>query len=335
MKILYTGACRVGTMTEARRRALINLGHQVINLDQADFFDAGPWLLRKAQVHLLIGPQIIQYNREIKRLANTAKPDLIYIDQGAYLWPSTVVALRSTRARVVHYTSEWFEFRRYWYRHFVKSVGLYDAHVLTFPPSRPWLEKRGARRVVMTEFGYDPHLHRPVDLSEAEKSKFESDIVFIGHWEPTTERLISTLRKGGIVTRVFGPGWKRARTLSDRQEIRPVYGDDYVKALAGARLCLGALSKWNHNTYSNSRTFEIPAVGGFLLTERTEEHLTYFEEGKEAEFYSSPEELLEKARYYLGHKELRLEVARRGHRRCLTSGYSHQDRMRQVLETLA
>jgi hypothetical protein len=331
MKILYTGPFRLGTMTEARRRALGDLGHDVIGLDQATFFDNGPWLLRKTQVHLLVGPRIVAYNQAIRRLASKTSPDLIYIDQGAYLWPKTVAALRQNNRRLVHYTSEWFGFRAYWYRHFLKSVNLYDAHVLTFPPSKTYLERMGARRIVMTEFGYDPALHRPIHLSDEERTRFQSDVVFVGHWEPNTEQIVSTLR---AAVRVFGPGWARARSLSDRNQIRGAYGEDYVKALSAARICLGVLSKWNHNTYSNSRTFEIPAVGGFLLTERTSDHLRYFAEGKEAEFYGSPEELLRKVQYYLAHDDDRLTVARAGHRRCLTSGYSHQDRMKQILEAL-
>jgi len=335
MKILYTGPFRLGSLTTARREALVQLGYEVIGLDQTTFFDCGPRLLRKAQVHLLIGPNIVAYNQAICRLTMEVRPDLVYIDQAAYLWPSTVATLKGSGARLVHYTSEWFGFRRYWYRHFFKTVSFYDAHVLTFWPSKGYLERMGARKIVMTEFGYDPNLHRPIQLTDHERSQFQADVVFIGHWEPNTERLISILRKASIAARVFGPGWHRARSLSDRDRIHPLYGQDYVKALTAANICLGVLSKWNHNIYSNSRTFEIPAVGGFLLTERTDEHRRYFAEGLQAEFYASAEELVEKTRYYLAHAQERRVIAQAGHHRCITSGYSHQDRMRILMAALA
>ena len=47
------------------------------------------------------------------------------------------------------------------------------------------------------------------------------------------------------------------------------------------------------------RTFEIPASKGFMLHEKSEEVMDFFEEGKEAEYFSSPEEVLDKLKFYL------------------------------------
>jgi spore maturation protein CgeB len=132
---------------------------------------------------------------------------------------------------------------------------------------------------------------------------------------------------------VHGPSWWRARVVNDKATIRPLYGVEYVKALLAAKVCLCFLSKVNKNEAAG-RTFEIPAVGGFLLAERTEEQTSYFREGVEADFFSSAEELVRKARYYLDHDDERSAIARAGHCRCLKSPYTHRDRMREVLEAI-
>ena len=69
-----------------------------------------------------------------------------------------------------------------------------------------------------------------------------------------------------------------------------------------------------------------------MLAERTREHLELFEEGKEAEFFSSNEELLDKVRFYLAHPQQRKRIAAAGRRRCLENGYSNQDRLKWMLE---
>ena len=51
------------------------------------------------------------------------------------------------------------------------------------------------------------------------------------------------------------------------------------------------------------RTFEIPMCGGLQFTSYNEEIAKYFEDGKEIVLYNSPEEMIDKAKYYLDPKK--------------------------------
>jgi hypothetical protein len=250
-----------------------------------------------------------------------------------YLWPSTVRALKRSGARIIHYTSEGLWFKPYIYRYFLKAVPLYDAHVITNRRNLAILRQHGAGRIVFTEFGFDPSFHYPRCLSSVEKVKYQADAVIVGHWEPSYEETVQALRDAGISVAVYGPNWRRSR-LIDRKRIYSLHTDVTVKALTAAKIGLGLVSKWNHNE-SAGRTFEIPSVGTFMLGERTRLHPLLFEEGKEAEFFESTAELVNKARYYLAHSEQREQIATAGRHRCFASGYTHLNRMREILQAIA
>ena len=80
---------------------------------------------------------------------------------------------------------------------------------------------------------------------------------------------------------------------------------------------------------------ESAPVGGFLVAERRAGPLCYYEGGKEAEFFSCAEELVEKPKHYLERDEAREAVARAGHARSLSSGYTHQGRVQAIVERIA
>ena len=118
-----------------------------------------------------------------------------------------------------------------------------------------------------------------------------------------------------------------------------VFGIEYAKAIRASRINLAILSEQREGASSGdqitARTFEIPAAGGFMLHERTEEAMGYFEDGKECVFYADPDDLVAKIRYYLAHEDERAAIAAAGRRRCLSSGYSVDDRVDTVLAKYA
>ncbi|MCH7591428.1 MAG: glycosyltransferase family 1 protein [Planctomycetes bacterium] len=81
----------------------------------------------------------------------------------------------------------------------------------------------------------------------------------------------------------------------------------------------------------SSRTFHIPASGGFLLHKRTREVLEYFEEGKEIACFDSSAELVEKVKYFLANEQERQQIAKAGYERCVREN-SFANRVRVIID---
>jgi spore maturation protein CgeB len=212
---------------------------------------------------------------------------------------------------------------------------LYDLHVTTKNHNVPELRAAGARAVYHVDKAFDPLVHRPMPVTPGVRERLGGDVGFVGWPEASREASMLHLARHGVPVRIWGPwGRLRPRHPGLRVEGRPLWSDDYASALSAFRINLCFLRKVNRDRHT-TRSVEIPACGGFMLAERTEEHLALFEEDREAVYFSSDDELLEKTLWYLAHEDERVRIAAAGRRRCWTGGYTYERRLEQVLAHVA
>ena len=91
----------------------------------------------------------------------------------------------------------------------------------------------------------------------------------------------------------------------------PYYGEEIVDVYRGSKINLN-ITKYQLKTAINQRVFDVPACGGFLLTDYREDLEQCFEVGKEIIFYEDQEDLKEKVSYYLSHPQDRKRLATAG-----------------------
>jgi len=322
--------------------ALERLGHEVVPVDTT-------WQPRGAQglaIRLLRRATGWAYdtagvNNALVETAVSHRPEVVWVDKGVTLLPATLKRVRDElpKTRLVSYSPDDMGVKTnssYQYR---RAIPEYDLHVTTKAYHVPELYRNGARAVIRLNCAYCPRMHRPVAVAPADRLRLGGPVGFIGTFEKDRAEVIWFLVQSGLRVRVWGGGrwrrWAAKRRHSNLiVENRGVFGDEYAGAICSFDILLGFLSGLSHKDLHTTRSVEIPACGGFLLAERTEEHLKLFEEGVEAEFFSSREELLEKCRYYLAHPEARRRVATAGRERCLRSDYSYDRHVAAVLDAL-
>jgi spore maturation protein CgeB len=336
-RILYIGQLN-GTCA-SRMRVLQNLGCEVVPFDTMPYVTYPRRLIRAIAHRYNMGPPVKDLNRDLMHLVETQDTAIthVWIDKGVWISPETLHLIkRTTGAVLVHYTPDpQFLFCRS--VHFESSIPLYDALFTTKPFELDYYRQRGGRNVFLVHQSYDNTKLYPRELSFDERSRFSSDFCFIGHRETHYVECLKAARNVEGRLRIWGPGWRKyARIHGWAQSIVSgdgIWGDDYARALNATSIGLCFLSKRYPET-TTTRTFEIPGCRTFMLAERTEHHLALFEEGKEAEFFSNADELVDKIRYYLCNPAQRQQIAAAGYERCLRSGYSDHNRMRQMLQVV-
>ena len=283
-------------------------------------------------VHL---PDIDNANRKIIDKIKTKEYDIVWIDKGITINADTLKKIKQLqpKAIIVSYSPDNMVMRHNQSQNYLDCVGLYDIHFTTKSYILDELAALGAKRIIFVNKSYEDSFHYPRNVTEEDIKRLGSDVGFVGAWEEDRMNSILYISRRGIRVRVFGTKeWQRCKGDNPNLTIEDhgLYDEDYAKSFKCFKISLCFLRKMNYDQQT-SRTMEIPACGGFMLAERTQEHLKLFEEGKEAEFFSSNEELLNKCKYYLLHDEERKKIAEAGTKRCITSGYSNVETLRKLV----
>ena len=267
-------------------------------------------------------------------------PDILWVDNKPFIQLSTLKKIRdfSPFIKIINLiTDDATGKLKYAWRLCLKTAFLYDYHFVQRRVNISELKLHGARRVHLCYRSFDPSFHRPVVLSESDYKKFHCSVGFIGTYEADREESVAFLIESGIMVTVTGDGWPKGKYWN---VIKPfyrgpsVYGEEYIKHLNGMDIALHFLRHGNRDE-QDSRTFELPACGVFMLAENSELHRSLFEADTEAVFFHSKEELLLKTKYYLEHPGERKGIAEKGYLRSIKSGYDHTNRLKKVIEQIS
>jgi len=183
----------------------------------------------------------------------------------------------------------------------------------------------------------NPNVYRSYDLPQ------EYDVTFVGQRYGNRPYYIRYLIDHGIDARVWGPHWseplasrplwrrvgsaaKRVVTGRKAQSLAsvpldhcapPLSDEELIKMYSRSKISLGFSSVADESGIKQVRLrdFEAPMSGAFYLVERFDELAEFFEPDKEIVFFESPDDLLDKVRYYLAHPEERQRIRDAGLRR--------------------
>ena len=353
MKILVAGDWHSDVHEDGVYQAYEKLGHEVFKFSWHQYFEFKIlptsavfkiklfWL--KFQNKFIVGPVVKNINRDFVNIIEEKRPDIISLYRGTHITKRTLRAIKKNHPYIYlicHNEDDPFTAGHpYWlWRHFKDSISEYDLVLAHRLRNVQQYEQAGARNVKFLRSWFAIERTHPVKLLPEEKLKYECDVVFAGHFEDDGRvEYLEEIVNNGFKLKLFGPGkyWdpvlRKSKLLRHLAPLQQVWGDDYNKALCGAKVALCFMSKLNKDTYTR-RCFEIPATNTVLISEYSDELSSLYNAGVEADFFKSKQDLIQILHRYVDDEAYRESVAKAGHRRVVVDGHDVVSRMKMVLE---
>jgi spore maturation protein CgeB len=333
-RILIAGRFRPFAVESHWRDRLQRDGHDVQTFDfdetmrracgGLDFGRRLVYRLANRAGDFVIGPAFV-------RDATAFRPDVVLVVSGHWLGAAVVRRVRAaTGATMLHHYGDDLANAGVTTPTLRSAVAAYDHFFTSKSHNLAELERRGCRSVTFVTCGYMPGYHEPARVTDEERAVYGSNVVFIGTYEAARAELLERLCDRGL--RIWGTGWERLRAgspLGGCWTGRPAYGPEMAKVVAASKVALGFLRKANRDLHT-MRTFEIPALRGFQLSERSDEILSFFREGETIACFDGEQELERTVDHYLGADAERERIADAAFRHVRAGRFSYFD----VLDTM-
>ena len=317
-KVLVIGqTLKLGRTEEVYGRGFSAFGCEVKHFT---WKEAEPSLFSRSLLHRVSWRVAWQWlgrsaNQKLIELANQFKPDLTFVIAPNLVQPSTIQALQQHGLVFVFFTDNPLDqhhtHSNAWIR---QGLPLWDAVFIWSQELVEQLRKKGVKKVFFHPFCNDVQYHFP-----KRQTNPIYDVAFIGNWDASRKREQYLKATSRYQLGIWGSDYwvTHCRETSVRNLCKGMCTYEEIPEILGsAKIGLNILRPQNE-TGHNIRTFEIPAAGTLMLSERSQDLLNLFEEEREAVYFSSPDELNRKVEYLLENPSLIQSIADAGYKKAL------------------
>lgn len=176
----------------------------------------------------------------------------------------------------------------------------------------------------------DPALHKPVTLTDKEKSIYGCDLTIAGNLYYYRVQMLEQFSEYNI--KIWGSRQSWIKTVLNKKHMGcAVYGLEKSKAMLASKIVL------NNCHYAeidgvNKRTFEVAGCGAFQLAD-SPGISEFFKEGSEIITFTTKDDLKEKVDYFLSHEKERKTIAALAQKRAYEE-HTYAHRWKKILEVL-
>lgn len=299
--------------------SLKNIGHEVFFFDYME--------------EMRVGGRT-KMNAKLLKCAAEFKPDLalisLYTDQ---IEPATIISLKGITKTLCFFHDDM------WRREF----SLEWAPRFDYFTSSDFEAERKYKA-----FGLENFIHFPFGVNEVRYTPLpvekKYDVSFVGQWHPYREWLINKLKKGGINVFVFGNGWPGGPVshedmvlIFNKSKINLNLSNstswDLRYLISSPRGILDRIRSKKDVEQIKARHFEISACNAFQLTYYVEGIERCYRIADEIGIFVSPDDLVEKVKYYLSNESLRIQIANSAYDRTMGE-HTFRNRFSRVFQKM-
>ena len=288
--------------------AFVRLGHEVEVFDNTDrsLHDNFPAL-----------------NKALLLKVEQFQPDIILAVQMLYeIWTETWDLIRKTgRTRIVNWATDdswkYRQFSRFLAPHF-------DAFATTYPNKIAAYRQDGYAPVLLTQWAANgATLSGPIPASECKYS-----VSFVGSAYGQRGNFVRFLQRNGVDVQCFGHGWPAGTVASNA--IPEIVRSSLISLnFSGSGIMFENLRPLKKQV--KARVFEVPGMGGFLLTEWAPSLEMFYDLENEIDAFRDKKQLLERIQFYVANPAERDRRAFAAYERTRTQ-HTYDLRMKNLLD---
>lgn len=332
-KILLIGSKEAFTIEKMYFRAFKKLGFKVnllhIYAIQNGLILGFIWKYFRFFYFFFIRKKIIKYISH-----NNKKYDLIIIFKGLYIDEDfiPIIKKKSNNSKIIDiFTDDPLKtnyFKDISNENILKTIPCFD-HIFIY--SKVILKKLKKKypksRFSYLPFGYDSLIHK--SLKKKNNKIFKYDLSFIGTADDERYQIIKQLDEFKII--LAGNGWNNYKLGKNIKYVEEVNFQKFSKLLKESMLSLNILRKQNNSSH-NMKTFEIPSMGGLMITNRTTEQNHFFPENKASLMYGNIRELKLKIRKINNSYKKNNKIQKRSY--AIVKKHSYVERAKYLLKKI-
>jgi spore maturation protein CgeB len=288
-------------------------------------------------------------DQDLVALCKTYSPDLVLAFTGLNISPAQLQAIRRLQflspKKII--LAAWFVDDPYWTDVTARLAPLFDVVFTIETGCVSFYKTIGCKRVYFLPLAVDPNFFYPKNVNVS----YQTDILFVGTAFPNRILFFNQLtdyllRKNFLIS---GMGWDRLHgytQLKDKIRLNEwMSPEETANYYNGAKIVINLHraqgdERFNRNSRKlpahsvNVRTFEISACSTLQLTDQREDLPLFYTPNHDLITYASPQELIEKAEFYLQHEQERRKLAKQGFNQT-QSTHTYHKRLSQLLSMVS